>query len=111
VGAGVPRQAVGEAPERPGGQWCARGWRCHDHDKHRQYRHQQLPGAAVSLARMFNDRVAATPRAKAFRLPAETGWATLTWTQIAETVKTPLRTRWPPQQSPWRADRADGEGG
>ena len=46
------------------------------------------PAPAVSLARMFYDRVAATPRAEAFRFPAETGWASLTWAQTAETVKT-----------------------
>lgn len=69
------------------------------------------PAPAVSLAPMFYDRVAATPRAGAFRFPAATGWASLTCAQTAETVKTSLRTRWSPQQSPWRADRADGEGG
>src|ERR1035441_5979404 len=46
------------------------------------------PAPAVSLARMFYDRVAAPPRAEAFRFPAETGWASLTWAQTAETVKT-----------------------
>ncbi len=46
------------------------------------------PAPAVSLARMFYDRVAATPRAEAFRFPAGTGWASLTWAQTAETVKT-----------------------
>jgi hypothetical protein len=65
------------------------------------------PAPAVWLARMFYDRVAATPRAGAFRFPAATGWASLTCAQTAETAKTPLRTRWSPQQSPWRADRAD----
>ena len=38
--------------------------------------------------RMFHDRIAATPRAEAFRFPAWTGWASLTWAQTAETVKT-----------------------
>src|SRR5271157_5274035 len=46
------------------------------------------PAPAVSVARMFYDRVAATPRAEAFRFPAGTGWASLTWAQTAETVKT-----------------------
>ena len=46
------------------------------------------PAPAVSLARMFYDRVAATPRAEAFLFPAGTGWASLTWAQTAETVKT-----------------------
>jgi long-chain acyl-CoA synthetase len=36
------------------------------------------PAPTVSLARMFYDRVTATPRAEAFRFPAETGWASLT---------------------------------
>ena len=46
------------------------------------------PAPAVSLARMFYDRVAASPPAEAFRFPAGTGWASLTWAQTAETVKT-----------------------
>ena len=46
------------------------------------------PAPTVSVARMFYDRVAATPRAEAFRFPAGTGWASLTWAQTAETVKT-----------------------
>src|ERR1039457_1830757 len=45
------------------------------------------PAPAVSLARMFYDRVAATPRAEAFRFPAETGRASLTSGQTAETVQ------------------------
>ena len=46
------------------------------------------PTPAVSVARMFYDRVAATPRAEAFRFPTQTGWASVTWAQTAETVKT-----------------------
>ncbi len=46
------------------------------------------PTPAVSVARMFYDRVAATPRAEAFRFPTDTGWASVTWAQTAETVKT-----------------------
>ncbi|MGO8961187.1 MAG: AMP-dependent synthetase/ligase [Streptosporangiaceae bacterium] len=46
------------------------------------------PAPAMSVARMFYDRVAATPGAEAFRFPAETGWASVTWAQTAETVKT-----------------------
>ena len=46
------------------------------------------PAPAASVARMFYDRVAATPRAEAFRVPAGAGWASVTWAQAAETVKT-----------------------
>ena len=37
---------------------------------------------------MFYDRVAATPEAEAFRHPNAAGWASVTWAQTAETVKT-----------------------
>ncbi|HEY5979568.1 MAG TPA: long-chain fatty acid--CoA ligase [Microlunatus sp.] len=46
------------------------------------------PTPAVSVARMFYDRVAATPDAEAFRHPVTGGWASVTWVQTAETVKT-----------------------
>ena len=46
------------------------------------------PTPAVSVARMFYDRVAATPDAEAFRHPVAGGWASVTWVQAAETVKT-----------------------
>lgn len=46
------------------------------------------PTPSVSVARMFYDRVAATPQAEAFRFPTETGWASVTWAQTAETVRT-----------------------
>ena len=71
------------------------------------------PAPAVWLARMFYDRVAATPRAGAFRFPSATGWASLTCAvpRPPRPSRPLLRTRWSPQQSPWRADRADGEGG
>src|SRR5690349_13328834 len=46
------------------------------------------PTPAVSVARMFYDRVEATPDAEAFRHPAAGGWASVTWAQTAETVKT-----------------------
>jgi long-chain acyl-CoA synthetase len=45
------------------------------------------PTPAVSLARLFYDRVAATPHAEAFRFPAGSGWQSVTWAQTAETVK------------------------
>ncbi len=46
------------------------------------------PTPAVSVARMFYDRVAATPDAEAFRFPTDGGWTSVTWEQLAETVKT-----------------------
>ena len=41
---------------------------------------------AVSVARMFFDRVAATPDAEAFRHPLDGGWTSVTWGRTAETV-------------------------
>ena len=46
------------------------------------------PTPAASVARMFFDRVAATPDAEAFRFPTTTDWTSVTWAQTAETVKT-----------------------
>jgi long-chain acyl-CoA synthetase len=46
------------------------------------------PTPAATVARLFYDRVAATPRAEAFRFPTPDGWASVTWGQTAETVKT-----------------------
>ena len=40
------------------------------------------------MARLFHDRVAATPDAEAFRFPTDAGWASVTWTQVEDTVKT-----------------------
>ncbi len=45
------------------------------------------PTPAVSVARMFYDRVAATPEAEAFRFPTNGGWTSVTWAQSEETVK------------------------
>lgn len=45
------------------------------------------PATSVSVARMFYDRVAATPSAEAFRYPDGDGWSSVTWQQTAETVK------------------------
>ena len=45
------------------------------------------PTPSVSVARMFYDRVAATPEAEAFRFPTNGGWASVSWRQTAETVK------------------------
>src|SRR5690348_3683969 len=46
------------------------------------------PAPAVSLARLFYDRVAATPDAEAFRHPTGRGWTSTTWAEVAETVRT-----------------------
>lgn len=39
---------------------------------------------ASSVARLFLDRVAATPRAEAFRFPEGDGWTSVTWQQVGE---------------------------
>jgi long-chain acyl-CoA synthetase len=46
------------------------------------------PAPAVSLARLFYDRVTAAPNAEAFRFPTDAGWESVTWVQVEETVKT-----------------------
>jgi long-chain acyl-CoA synthetase len=46
------------------------------------------PTPALSVARMFYDRAAASPDSEAFRVPTETGWTSVTWAQAADTVKT-----------------------
>lgn len=46
-----------------------------------------LPTPAVSLARLFHDRVAAGGDAEAFRHPSEDGgWTSVSWTQVGQTV-------------------------
>lgn len=45
------------------------------------------PPPAASLARMFFDRVAATPHGEAFRHPTDNGWTSVTWAQAAKTVE------------------------
>jgi len=42
---------------------------------------------AASVGRAFLDRVAATPDREAFRYPAGSGWASLTWAQTADRVR------------------------
>jgi long-chain acyl-CoA synthetase len=49
---------------------------------------RSYPTPAASVARMFYDRVAATPYGEAFRHPTAAGWASVTWAQAEETVKT-----------------------
>jgi long-chain acyl-CoA synthetase len=46
------------------------------------------PRPAASVARLFSDRVAATPDAEAYRFPTDGGWRSVTWAQTAETVRT-----------------------
>ena len=41
---------------------------------------------APSVARMFLDRVAATPHAEAFRYPQDHSWESVTWQQVGERV-------------------------
>jgi long-chain acyl-CoA synthetase len=42
---------------------------------------------AASVGRTFLDRVAATPDREAFRYPAGSGWASLSWVQTADRVR------------------------
>ncbi|BBZ12787.1 AMP-dependent synthetase/ligase [Mycobacterium branderi] len=42
---------------------------------------------APSVARMFLDRIAATPQAEAFRYPQDHGWESVTWQQVGERVR------------------------
>jgi long-chain acyl-CoA synthetase len=46
------------------------------------------PTPSLSVARMFLDRVAATPGSEAFRFPTDGGWTSVTWAQTAATVTT-----------------------
>jgi len=46
------------------------------------------PTPSVSVARMFYDRVAATPEHEAFRFPTDDGWTSVSWAQTADAVKT-----------------------
>lgn len=49
---------------------------------------KSYPEPASSVARMFYDRVAATPHTEAYRFPDGDGWTSVTWAQALETVKT-----------------------
>jgi long-chain acyl-CoA synthetase len=46
----------------------------------------KIENRAPSVARMFLDRVAATPHAEAFRYPREDSWESVTWQQVGERV-------------------------
>lgn len=42
---------------------------------------------APSVARLFVERVAATPSAEAFRFPSDDGWASVTWQEVDQRVR------------------------
>src|SRR5512142_370721 len=44
------------------------------------------PTPAVSVPRMFSDRVAAAPEREAYRHPSDGGWTSVSWRQAKETV-------------------------
>ena len=46
----------------------------------------KIENRAPSVARMFLDRIAATPHAEAFRYPQEDSWESVTWQQVGERV-------------------------
>ncbi|MGX7728652.1 AMP-dependent synthetase/ligase [Rhodococcus sp. 2H158] len=46
----------------------------------------KLDNRAPSVARLFVDRVAATPEAEAFRYPEGDGWESVTWRQVGDRV-------------------------
>ena len=46
----------------------------------------KIENRAPSVARLFLDRVAATPHAEAFRYPQEDGWESATWQQVGGRV-------------------------
>lgn len=48
----------------------------------------RLPGQAVSVPRMFLDRVAATPAAEAYRFPVGPHWESVSWRETGEIVRT-----------------------
>ncbi len=47
----------------------------------------KIENRAPSVARMFLDRIAATPHAEAFRYPHDDGWESVTWQQVGERVQ------------------------
>ncbi|KRF37619.1 AMP-dependent synthetase/ligase [Nocardioides sp. Soil805] len=49
--------------------------------------HSTYPAPAVSMARLFADRVAATPDVEAYRFPTDDGWASVTWAETDQTVR------------------------
>ena len=47
----------------------------------------KIANRAPSVARMFLDRVAATPNAEAFRYPEHDTWVSVTWQQVNDRVR------------------------
>ena len=47
---------------------------------------EPIVGQATSVARMFYDRVAASPDSEAYRFPRADGWVSVTWSEVAQTV-------------------------
>ena len=47
----------------------------------------KIANRASSVARLFVDRVAATPQAEAFRYPLDDGWSSVTWQQVDDRVR------------------------
>ncbi len=47
----------------------------------------KIENRAPSVARLFLDRVAATPHAEAFRYPLDHSWESVTWQQVGERVE------------------------
>jgi hypothetical protein len=58
-----------------------------DQDLRRFNGYHPVPDPGGSLARLFRDRVAATPDAEAFRFPAAGGWESVTWAQVEHSVQ------------------------
>jgi long-chain acyl-CoA synthetase len=46
-----------------------------------------IENRAPSVARLFLDRVAATPASEAFRFPSGDSWASVTWSQVGDRVR------------------------
>jgi len=47
----------------------------------------KIDAQAPSVARLFLDRVAATPNSEAFRFPDDGGWTSVTWQQVGDRVR------------------------
>ena len=46
-----------------------------------------IENRAPSVARLFLDRVAATPASEAFRFPSGDSWASVSWSQVGDRVR------------------------
>ncbi|ETT28840.1 long-chain fatty-acid--CoA ligase [Rhodococcus aetherivorans] len=49
--------------------------------------HSKIEKRAPSVARLFLDRVAASPGTEAFRFPKDDGWESVTWQQVGDRVR------------------------